>query len=85
MIESSTNGIAVVRSLVLRYGVEELESCLQRQLKNDGNPCYQKTDAEQVINVLAKAGFIKMQMQKGLSLVAAVRELGKRMRAMQGK
>jgi hypothetical protein len=57
---------------------------MEQALQGKHNPCYSAVAAEEVITVLAKAGFVKKQMQQGLLLAEAIRELGKRIRSIQG-
>jgi hypothetical protein len=76
--------MADVRSLALRFEGTQLSGCLETQLANANNACYPGTNHEHAINVLAKAGFVQQQMQRGLSINQAIRDLGQRMRRMQG-
>jgi hypothetical protein len=55
---------------------------MELALEGQPNPCYTKQDEVEVINVLAKAGLVSDLMQKGYSLKGAMRELGRRMRAI---
>ena len=75
--------IADVRELARYLEVDALAECMDLALQNRDNPCYSKGESEQIMNVLAKAGFVKAQMAKGMTLVEAMRELAKRIRAFQ--
>jgi hypothetical protein len=74
--------IAEVRRLATVYGSEDIEQCMKQVLSEKVNSCYSGDDPAEVMNVLAKAGFVRDRMQQGCSLSEAMRELGKRMRIM---
>ena len=57
---------------------------MQLALKNKANPCYVNNELEEVMNILAKANFVRSQVEQGNTLALAMRELGKRMRFIQG-
>lgn len=84
MKQAKTPAIAAVRSLALRFEDRELSYCMEKQLAQADNDCYPGNDHEDVMNVLAKASFVQQQMQRGLSISQAMRELGRRMRRMPG-
>jgi hypothetical protein len=77
--------LAEIRELARRFTPEQIEACIQAELEDKDNPCYQDPDIMNVVNVLAKAEFVRKQMEAGKSLPEAIRELGRRIRAAQGK
>ena len=75
--------IGEIRELAKRYSPDELEECINRQLAEGTNPCDENGSTEEIINVLAKAEFVRSRVNKGMSLGEAIRELGRRIRAAQ--
>jgi len=76
--------IAEIRELAKRFSADQIEHCMELVLQHQENPCFSDEEAEEVMNVLAKAEFVKEQMDKGSTLAEAMRELGRRIRAAQG-
>ena len=79
----STLHLAEVRELAKRFDANAIEHCMALALQQKENPCYAAVELEDVMNVLAKASFVQQQIQHGLSLAEAIRELGKRIRSIQ--
>ena len=79
----SNSASGLVRNIVKQYNQAELELCLNNQLSSQCNTCMANDDAEFTVNILARAGFVKKLQRQGYSLNQAMRELGKRMRALQ--
>ena len=75
--------VADIRKLANRFDAQTISHCLALAINQLDNPCFSDDETEVVVNVLAKTEFVKMLMQKGLSLGDAMRELGSRMRALQ--
>ena len=75
--------ITEIRSLASRFSTEAIETCIQLAIENKENPCYSANELEDIMNVLAKASFVRGLMEQGKSLVEAIRELGKRIRSVQ--
>lgn len=76
--------IAEIRELARRYSPDELEDCINRQLAEGSNPCDENGGStEEIINVLAKAEFVRARLNEGMHLGEAIRELGRRIRAAQ--
>ena len=75
--------MAAVRELAERFDGGTLESCMNQALADSPNRCFDNGDREQTMNILAKAGFVRTQMQQGASLAEAMRELGRRIRKVQ--
>lgn len=74
--------VVEIRRLAAEYDNATLKQCMELALEGEPNPCYSKQDEEEVINVLAKAGLVSDLMEKGYTLKGAMRELGRRMRAI---
>ena len=73
-----------IRELAQRFSGEEIEGCIHHQLDAGSNPCAPSESAEEAMNVLAKADYVRDLMdQHGYSLSEAVRELGRRIRRAQ--
>ena len=72
-----------IRNVANGFDADTIETCIQLAMKNKDNPCYPNDELEETINVLAKGLFIRSQMEQGLSLAHAARELGKRIRSLQ--
>jgi len=85
MNDSKSHDMTTIRSLVSHLEANNLERCLQEQIENGLNSCYADADNGRVINVLAKASFVKQLEAEGLSIPEAIRELARRMRFAQGK
>ena len=77
--------IEVVRELALDYEAEVLEDCIKYQIDNGTNPIYGDGTSEEIVGVLSKAKFIREQLDSGMSLQNAMRELARRMRALSEK
>lgn len=77
--------IADIRRLANAFDGPAIAQCMQLALTEQANPCYSAQETSETINVLAKTGFVVGQMQQGLTLAQALRELGRRMRAIQGE
>ena len=75
--------LAEIRALAQRFRPEELEACIRDQLEEGANVCEPSGRTEEIVGVLAKAEFVKALTEKGFTLSEAVRELGRRIRAVQ--
>lgn len=82
-MEKKDVDIKEVRELAKRFTSEEIESCIQQQLKEGENICDIKGPIEYVIGELAKAEVVKKLMEEGMSISDAVRELARRIRLVQ--
>jgi len=74
--------VVEIRRLASEFDHETLKQCLELAVEGQPNPCYAKQDEMEVVNVLAKAGVVSDLMEKGYTLRGAMRELGRRMRAI---
>lgn len=75
--------LAEIRTLAQRFSPEELEACLNDQIQKGENVCESSGRTEEIVSVLAKAEFVKALMGKGATLPEAIRDLGRRIRALQ--
>ena len=75
--------IAEARKLASRFEANDIKSCLEQALQGMPNACYFNNDPGHVMDVLARAGFVRDLMQQGSPLSEAMRELGRRIRRMQ--
>lgn len=82
-MEKQDVDIKEIRELANKFTPQEIESCIQHQLKEGENICEVKGPTEYVIGELAKAGVVKKLMEKGMSITDAVRELARRIRLVQ--
>jgi len=72
-----------IKELARKFTPEELENCINQELREGENICDVKGPIEYVVGELAKAEFVKELMGKGISLNDAVRELARRIRLVQ--
>ena len=84
MNQDSGIHVKEIRELARRFSAEQIEKCIQAELEDKTNPCYQDEDIMTVVNVLSKAEFVKSLVEQGWRLPDAIRELGRRIRAAQG-
>jgi len=75
--------IKEIKALAEKYRPEQIEGCITQQLDTGENVCLRNEATEVVINELAKAQFIRELTDKGVSLADALRELARRIRAVQ--
>lgn len=73
-----------IRDVANRFDANSIESCIQLAMEKKENPCYLNDNVEEIMNVLAKGLYVRSQMEQGMNLAQAARELGKRIRAIQG-
>lgn len=74
--------MTLVRNLAQEHDSEELEGMLNRAI--EGEACCGLKDAGESVNVLAKAQFVRGLIDEGTEPREAMRELGRRMRRLQG-
>lgn len=74
-----------VRELAEKYSHDELERCIDQQIMEGTNSCQCCETAEETVNVLSKASWIKKQIEDGhcQSVTDAIRKLAASMRAVQ--
>jgi hypothetical protein len=74
-----------VKKLAEKYSPDKLESCINQQLDKGENSCEIVDESDEVIAALSKAEVVRELMDQGLTFSEALRELGKRIRAVYGK
>jgi hypothetical protein len=74
-----------VKKLAERYSPEKLESCIRQQLEKGENSCEIVDESDEVVAALSKAGVVRELMDQGMTFSDALRELGRRIRAVYGK
>jgi hypothetical protein len=84
-MNSNVSTMAMVHRLVREYTQEELCQCVTELISKQSNYCLNGNEADDILNVLARAGFVKQLMTQGMSLHESMRELGRRMRALSGE
>ena len=74
-----------LRKIVDKYSPAELETCIRQQLDKGENTCEIIDESDEVIAYLSKAEVVRELMDQGKTFSEALRELGKRIRAVYGK
>lgn len=74
-----------LKKLTAKYGADQLESCIRQQLEKGENACEVIDEDDTVFETLSKAGVIRDLMDQGMTFAEALRELGRRIRAVYGK
>jgi Family of unknown function (DUF6952) len=74
-----------LRKIVDKYSPEQLETCIRQQLEKGENACEIADEKDEVIASLSKAEVVRELMDQGMTFADALRELGKRIRAVYGK
>lgn len=72
-----------IKALAEKFSPEQIEGCITEQIDTGTNVCLRNQATESVINELAKAQFIRELTDNGVSLADALRELARRIRAIQ--
>ena len=73
-----------IKELVEKYSPEQLETCIAQQLDKGENLCNIVDQSDKVMDELSKAVVIQELMGQGMSFSEALRELGRRIRAVYG-
>ncbi len=74
-----------LKKIVEKYSSEQLESCIRQQLEKGENACEVIDEADKAIEELSKAEVMRELMDQGMKFSDALRELGRRIRAVYGK
>jgi len=74
-----------LKKIVDKYSAEQLEACIRQQLEKGENACEVIEGAGDVIAELSKAEVVRELMEQGMKFSDALRELGRRIRAVYGK
>ena len=75
----------VLKKLIEKFGVMQLETCIRQQLDKGENACELVDKEDVVIEALSEAGVVRELMDQGMTFADALRELGRRIRAVYGK
>jgi cell fate (sporulation/competence/biofilm development) regulator YmcA (YheA/YmcA/DUF963 family) len=73
-----------IKELVEKYSPEQLETCIMQQLEKGENSCNVVDQTDKVIAELSKATVVQELMNTGMSFSEALRELGRKIRAVYG-
>jgi hypothetical protein len=74
-----------LKKLTDKYSSEQITSCIQQQLAKGENACEVVDEADEIITALSKAEVVRELMDEGRTFSDALRELGRRIRAVYGK
>ena len=74
-----------LKKIVEKYSSEQLEACIRQQLEKGENACEVIDEANKVVEDLSKAEVMRELMEQGMKFSDALRELGRRIRAVYGK
>jgi hypothetical protein len=74
-----------LKKLTEKYSIDRLEACIRQQLEKGENECEIVDKTDEVITALSKAEVMRELMDQGMSFSEALRELGRRIRAVYGK
>jgi hypothetical protein len=74
-----------LKKLTEKYSVDRLETCIRQQLDKGENECEIVDGTDEVITALSKAEIMRELMDQGMSFSEALRELGRRIRAVYGR
>ena len=79
--------IQTIRELAEKYSHAELEACIDAHVSEGKNVCWSCDSAEDTVNVLSKASYMKRLLESGKAgnLQEAMRVLAKSMRSIQQK
>jgi hypothetical protein len=73
-----------LKKLVEKYTPDQLEFCIRQQLDKGENQCEIVDQTDEVIAALSKAEVVRELMDRGMKFSDALRELGRRIRAVYG-
>ena len=75
-----------IKKLVDKYSSTQIEMCILQQLAKGENECgIVKGSDDEVIQALSKAEVVREMMDQGMKFSDALRELGRRIRAVYGR
>lgn len=74
-----------LKKIVEKYSAKQLEACIRQQLDKGENACEIVDENDAVIAELSKAEVVRELMDQGMKFSEALRELGRRIRAVYGK
>ncbi len=73
-----------LKKLVEKYSVAQLEACILEQVTKGENKCDVADGNDEIITELSKAEVMRELMDEGRTFSDALRELGRRIRAVYG-
>ncbi len=76
--------IREIKGLAAEFTADELEDCIQQEVKEGANFCLNEGSTARIINALAGAETLRQLMNDGMSEREALRELARRIRQVQG-
>ena len=71
-----------LKKITDQFTLEEIEQCIGQQLAKGENSCNIVDETDKVVMELSKATVIRELMEQGMSFSQALRELGRRIRAV---
>lgn len=74
-----------LKKITEKYSSDQLEACIRQQLDKGENVCEIVDGTDSVIEELSKAEVVRELMDQGMKFSDALRELGRRIRAVYGK
>lgn len=74
-----------LKKLAEKYSLEQIETCIRQQLEKGENACEIVDETDEVITALSQAEVVRELMDQGMIFSDAIRELGRRIRAVYGK
>jgi hypothetical protein len=73
-----------LKKLVEKYSYRQIDACIQQQLTKGENDCGVVDSTNEVIEALSKASVVREMMDHGMNFAEALRELGRKIRAVYG-
>ena len=74
-----------LKRLSEQYSLERLLACISQQVAKGENACNLVDGTDEVITALSRATVVRELMNQGMTFSEALRELGRRIRAVYGK
>lgn len=74
-----------LKTITDTFSLEQIESCIKRQIEQGENECGVADPTDEALTALSKAEVVRELMDQGMTFADALRELGKRIRAVYGK
>ncbi len=74
-----------LKKLIETFSADQLEACIRQQLEKGENACNIIDETDEIIATLSKAEVVREIMDEGRTFSDALRELGRRIRAVYGK
>lgn len=71
-----------LKKITEQFTLQQIEQCIGQQLAKGTNACNIIDETDKVITELSKATVIRELMDQGMSFSEALRELGRRIRAV---